>query len=144
MIKALLLTLAWFTLASCAAHAPETEAEVAVNTAVTTPTVNRGNCLSATWLLTHYDLARLASGSSPAAGTGYPLACCEAHVLEAADRWRCELDWPSSDVVDCSTWTSYHGELSAAFPVGRRSERVTANLRMLAEWAKLGKNCTRH
>ena len=40
-------------------------------------------------------------------------------VLNEGDAWRCELDWPSSDLIHCSAWTEYHQTLAAAHPEER-------------------------
>ena len=96
--------------------------------------VNAKNCTDLAWLLTHYDISRLASGSSPAPGTGYPIECCAEGVLTEDDSWRCELDWPSSDVVDCRTWSEYQAILAAAHREGSRSEQVQTNLSTLTKW----------
>ncbi len=133
---------------SPATPAPEAPAAVDVPAAVDTPApaakavsavpgpdaVNAKNCTDLAWLLTHYDISRLASGSSPAPGTGYPVECCAEGVLTEDDSWRCELDWPSSDVVDCSTWSEYQAILAAAHPEGARSEQVQTNLTILTKW----------
>ena len=111
--------------------------------------VNGDTCVDDAWLLTHYDVKRLASGSSPAPlsqgstepATGYPIECCANGVLGADDDWRCGHDWPSSDVVDCSLWREYHDALAAAHPVGARSARVKANLATLKAWFTDGHNC---
>ncbi|MGB0590012.1 MAG: hypothetical protein ACPGU1_10070 [Myxococcota bacterium] len=104
-------------------------------------TVNAETCVDIVWLLTHYDVTRLASGSSPAEGTGYPLECCAEGVLLPEEAYRCEIDWPSSDVIACETWTSYHDALAAAHPLGSRSPRVTENLATLKRWPSQQHHC---
>lgn len=103
--------------------------------------VNAETCVDIAWLLTHYDVTRLASGSSPAEGTGYPLECCADGVLKPEDAYRCEIDWPSSDVIGCETWTAYHAALAAAHPEGARSPRVIANLATLKRWPSEQHHC---
>ena len=87
-------------------------------------------------------LTRLASGSSPAPGTGYPVACCAEGVLSDSASYRCEIDWPSSDVPGCDIWRDYHATLSAAHPEGARSDLVEANLATLSQWAAEGHHCS--
>ena len=102
--------------------------------------ITADNCKSVAWLLTHYDLKRLASGSSPAPGTGFPLACCQPNAL-GNDNFRCQHDWPSSDVVDCSLWRDYYQVLSDAYTNAPQPAQVTQNLTLLEEWAKSGHHC---
>ena len=104
--------------------------------------ITDATCADVTWLLTHYRLERLASGNAPAKDSGYPLACCEPGVLSDENSYRCELDWPSSDVVHCDLWRHYHFALSAAHPQGSRSERVESNLGLLSAWAENETNCS--
>ncbi len=117
------------------APAPATQTSVPGADVVTEVT-----CTDEVWLLTHYEVGRLASGSSPAPGTGYPLVCCAEGVL-AADHWRCQVDWPSSDVVGCELFLEYRDALAAAHPIGARSQRVTDNLAGLARIAAEGTMC---
>lgn len=104
--------------------------------------INAETCVDLVWLLTHYDVARLASGSSPAEGTGYPLACCAKGVLAPDDEYRCEIDWPSSDLPGCDLWTTYHDALAAAYPdQAQRSARVHSNLALLKLWPTQNHHC---
>jgi hypothetical protein len=130
----LLLTLACVAL-GCSQPTPKTTTATPPAPAVdSAEAINAETCVDIAWLLTHYDVARLASGSSPAEGAGYPLACCVEGVLKPDDTYRCEIDWPSSDVIGCETWTQYHDLLAGAHPEGARSPRVTTNLATLKRW----------
>jgi len=145
-MKSLTLIAVSLLLATCATDRaqqsapspPPLEASVVAGPEV----VNPETCVDDAWLLTHYEVARLASGSSPGPGTGYPLACCAEGVLGDDDAWRCELDWPSSDVIDCQVWSDYRATLAAAHPEGARSDRVRANLVTLARFAADGHQCS--
>jgi hypothetical protein len=124
---------------------PATKTTAIVTSASSVPgadVINAETCVDIPWLLTHYDVTRLASGSSPAEGTGYPLACCADGVLKPDDTYRCEIDWPSSDVIECDTWTAYHDQLAAAHPEGARSPRVSDNLAALKRWPTEQHHCT--
>jgi hypothetical protein len=99
-------------------------------------------CIDDAWLLTHYAVTRLASGSSPQPGTGYPVACCAEGVLSGGESYRCELDWPSSDVPGCDIWTDYHAKLSAAHPEGARPALVETNLSTLTRWTAEKHHCS--
>jgi hypothetical protein len=136
-----LLALACVTL-GCSQPAPM--AGVTPRSAQAVPSadvINAETCVDIVWLLSHYDVTRLASGSSPAEGAGYPLACCADGVLKPNDTYRCETDWPSSDVIGCDTWTEYHDALAAAHPDGVRSPRVSANLATLERWPAEQHHC---
>jgi len=136
------------SLAACATQRSEmvqpaaAEPTTKVSTLPGPEMINAKTCVDDAWLLTHYDVVRLASGSSPAPGTGYPIECCADGVLHEDDTWRCELDWPSSDVPDCSAWTEYHDTLVAAHPEGARSARVQQNLATLKKWVKEKHHCS--
>ena len=104
--------------------------------------ITNETCTDVGWLLTHYRLERLASGSSPGPETGYPVECCAPGVLNDDNAYRCELDWPSSDVIHCDIWRQYHLALSAAHPKAARSAQVNDNLRLLRSWAESETNCS--
>ncbi len=143
------LTLSLLAMA-CAGHSkcarsttavPSGDWEVPSATAVPGPeVVTEATCTSDAWLLTHYDVERLASGSSPAPGTGYPIACCADGVMPEHSM-ECELDWPSSDVPGCEIWTEYADTLRAAYPNSPRPERVDANIATLDRWAAEKHHC---
>ena len=97
--RRLLAVLLASALGACATEKPHRAASPEIHK-VTVPgpdVITEATCTAEVWLLTHYEIERLASGSSPAPDTGYPLACCAEGVLPEHDR-RCQLDWPSSDV----------------------------------------------
>ena len=136
-----LLTLACFAL-GCSQ--PATKADSIASSTSPVPeadVIDDKTCVDTVWLLTHYDVTRLASGSAPAEGTGYPLACCADGVLKPEDSYRCEIDWPSSDVISCEVWAEYHDALAAAHPEGTRSPRVIANLEALKRWPSERHHC---
>lgn len=120
------------------------DAKALHRTAVVPPAsvINEQTCVDPAWLLTHYDVQRLASGSAPQLGSGYPQVCCAAGVLRTDDAWRCELDWPSSDVIDCRLWLQYRDQLAAAHRENARSKRVERNLATLARWASERHHCS--
>ena len=95
--------------------------------------VNTGTCQSITWLLTHYEVERLASGSSPGEDRGYPQACCSEEAL-GPEASQCQLDWPSSDLVDCSLWQDFLDALVDAYPEAPRPQRVEGNMVTLKRW----------
>jgi hypothetical protein len=142
---ALLLVLA---LTACATERPQKTATEAPNAApapvVSGPDViTEATCVDDVWLLTHYELDRLASGSSPGPDTGYPLECCAKGVLTDDQSWRCELDWPSSDMVDCSLFQGYHDALATAHPEGDRPPLVQSNLDGLKRLVAEAQRCAR-
>jgi len=84
-------------------------------------------CTSDLWLLTHYSVEDLVRD-------GLPKDCCVQGLLPEEESWRCELDWPSSDVPPCTIWTDFHRELSNAHSEKSCSDRVKNNLSILARW----------
>ena len=95
--------------------------------------INAATCSDPRWLLSHFPLARLASGSSPEADSGFPIACCASSALGREDR-RCQLDWPSSDLVECTLWLELRDALTEAYPRTPRPRRVQQNIEALEDW----------
>ncbi|MDP6944019.1 MAG: hypothetical protein QF464_07720 [Myxococcota bacterium] len=129
-------------LGACATERPHRARSPEVRT-VTVPgpdVITEATCTDEVWLLTHHEIERLASGSAPAPGAGYPLACCAEGVLPEHDR-RCELDWPSSDVPHCSVWSDYRERLLAAHGDGPHPALVESNLSTLARWVTDKHHC---
>ncbi len=92
------------------------------------------NCMSDLWLASHHSVKDLAS-------SGLPEGCCAADLLPEEEAWRCEMDWPSSDLPECSFWTRVHERLSEAIPAKARSPLVKTNLSTLSGWASEASNC---
>ena len=99
-----------------------------------TPVFTAENCMSDLWLASHHSVEKLAS-------SGLPEGCCTAGLLPEEEAWRCEMDWPSSDLPECSFWTRVHERLSEAIPAKARSPLVKTNLSTLSGWASEASNC---
>ena len=140
-MKTFALLASCLMLLACGAAQPQQSPPPAQGPAPTERIITQENCTSDTWLLTHYAVERLASGSAPGPNTGYPLECCADDVLSEGERWRCDLDWPSSDVIDCRGWKAYRDALAAAHSEGTRSPLITKNLLTLARWFNEKHHC---
>ena len=92
------------------------------------------NCMNDLWLASHHSVEDLTF-------RGLPEGCCATDLLPEEEAWRCEMDWPSSDLPECSFWTRVHEELSEAIPMKARSPLVKTNLSTLSGWASEAANC---
>ena len=93
-------------------------------------------CTNDVLLLTKYSVKSLM-------GTPLPKACCAKGILPANQAYRCNLDWPSSDVPSCATWSDLRKRLLAAHGVADGSGTpqslpplVRENARVLDRWHK--------
>lgn len=89
-------------------------------------------CQNDSLLLLHFSAPKLF-------GTPLPKQCCAPGVLPKDD-WRCDIDWPSSDVVSCESWAEMAGNLSAltkapaAWMSATHLKQAQDNLSVLKTW----------
>ena len=115
---------------------PPTQTGSAPNAAAakTAQKITSENCMDDIWLVTHYPVEKLAAH-------GLPAPCCVEGLLSEEQAWRCELDWPSSDVPPCSFWTEIHEKVAKATPEDTRNTLTRGNLATLARWVAEKQNC---